>query len=91
MGRDAEAQEMGRLLEKRQREHPGLVLTVDRAILSLALGRTDDVFEHLNQAADQRLGTMVFMAHSPVWDEIRDDPRYLELMSRVGVETPVPA
>jgi TolB-like protein/class 3 adenylate cyclase/Tfp pilus assembly protein PilF len=85
LGRDEDAQAMARLLEVRREEQPDIALDVDFAILSLALGDRDAAFKHLEGVVEKRLGAIIFMGRSPLWDPIRDDPRYEALMRRVGL------
>jgi adenylate cyclase len=85
LGRHDDAQAMARLLEVRREEHPDIALDLDFAILALALGDLEAAFEHLEGVVDRRLGAIISMGHSPLWDPIRDDPRWETLMRRVGL------
>lgn len=89
LGRVREARAMGRLLEARREEHPELNLDIDFALLHLALGDRTAMFEHLRRAVDRRLGALVFMARSPIWDPIKADPRFDDLMDRIGLPAAV--
>jgi TolB-like protein len=46
----------------------------------------DVVFEKLNAGADKRVGEMVYLLISPVYDPIRSDPRFDQLLKRMGLD-----
>jgi adenylate cyclase len=50
-----------------------------------ALGQTDQAFEWLNKAFDQHDMQMVSMKTNPTLDGLRSDPRFAELVRRVGL------
>jgi len=72
------------LLEERKIAHPDVSLEVDFALVHLALGDYDRVFEYLNRAYEARLGTMVFIRANFRWAELRGDPRFDDLIERIG-------
>lgn len=49
------------------------------------LGEPDAAFECLERALDGRTGQIVFLAADPSFDNLRDDPRWLDLVRRVGL------
>jgi TolB-like protein/DNA-binding winged helix-turn-helix (wHTH) protein len=52
------------------------------------LGDLDAAFEWLGKALDGRTGQIVFLAADPSFDNLRDDPRWLDLVRRVGLVSP---
>jgi hypothetical protein len=50
-----------------------------------ALRDLDAAFECLGKALDGRTGQIVFLAADPSFDNLRDDPRWLDLVRRVGL------
>ena len=50
------------------------------------LGERDRAFELLEKAIDQRDCTLGFGLRAPLYDVIRDDPRFTSLMGRIGLE-----
>ena len=85
LGRRDEALEMLAILDERARENPEVALSVDFAFLHQALGDHDRVFEYLNEAADQKLGTLIFLYANPFWnDQLRADDRFDALLERIG-------
>jgi DNA-binding winged helix-turn-helix (wHTH) protein/TolB-like protein/Flp pilus assembly protein TadD len=50
------------------------------------LGEKDQAFALLEKAYEQRLTKMKFLNTDPVWDGLRSDPRYADLVRRMGLE-----
>ncbi len=50
------------------------------------LGEKEQAFEYLNKAFEKRHGQMVLLAVEPVFDSLRDDPRFDEMVRRVGLK-----
>jgi eukaryotic-like serine/threonine-protein kinase len=55
------------------------------AIIWMGLGETDAAFEWLEKAYDEQYGFLAYLGVGPIFDPIRRDPRYKELMRRVGL------
>ena len=51
-----------------------------------ALGETDTAFELLEKAYEERHEFMIFLKTRDFFDELRSDPRYDELLKRIGLE-----
>jgi eukaryotic-like serine/threonine-protein kinase len=51
----------------------------------LRLGQYDRAFEWLERAFEERSNGMVYLAVEPVLAPVRSDPRYLDLLKRVGL------
>ena len=49
------------------------------------LDRTDDAFKWLNKACDERSIWLIWLKVDPAVDGLRSDPRFAELMKRVGL------
>jgi len=56
------------------------------AVLLLALGENDRGFEFLERAYEYRSRRMVFLKTSPYFDAVRQDPRFLALLKKIGLE-----
>jgi len=65
-------------------ETPDLQMDVERAIIYTGLGDLDKVFELLDTAFDKRLGGLNFIK-SKHWRDIHNDPRYVDLLKRMGL------
>jgi serine/threonine protein kinase/tetratricopeptide (TPR) repeat protein len=61
------------------------------AFLYDALGNRDKAFEWLHKAADEHSGIFMFMKVDPLFDGLRNDPRYADLLRRVGLSGDRPA
>ena len=85
LGRRDEALEMLELLEERARDHPEVPLSFDFALVHHGLGDHDRAFEYLDEAADQKLGILIFLYANPFWnEELRADDRFDALLERIG-------
>jgi hypothetical protein len=49
------------------------------------LGEKDDAFEFLEAAYKERASLMVFLGVRPTFDNIRSDPRFADLLRRMGL------
>jgi len=50
-----------------------------------ALGERDQTFELLEKGYDERAVEMLFLKNDPIWDGFRSDPRFQDLLRRVGL------
>jgi tetratricopeptide (TPR) repeat protein len=55
------------------------------AAVYIGLGEKDPAFEWLNKAIDYRSGDMPLLKSDPVYDPLRSDPRFADLLRRVGL------
>jgi DNA-binding SARP family transcriptional activator/TolB-like protein len=58
-----------------------------RSLLLLSLGRKDQAFEWLERAYDERAEWMIYLSVDPRFDRLRDDPRFANLLQRIGFRT----
>jgi hypothetical protein len=56
----------------------------------LGLGDREQTFVWLEQAYKEHSNILLFMKVHPYFDPIRNDPRFKDLMHRVGLDAPVP-
>ncbi len=74
-----------RLNSKQENEPNSYVRAIDYAI-AYSLGRDKDkTIEYLNRAYDERPKYMLELNVDKTWDSVRDDPRFKELVRRVGI------
>jgi len=55
------------------------------AAVHLALGDAKAAFAWLNQACEERDTWMAFLGVDPIWDPVRSDRRFIELLQKVGL------
>ncbi|MFV2071506.1 MAG: tetratricopeptide repeat protein [Thermoanaerobaculales bacterium] len=81
-GRRPEALEiLNRLLEQ---EKTTYVPPTDIAQIHTALGNNDDAFEWLEKAVEARDADFFMLRVWPVWDPLREDPRFDDLLRQMG-------
>jgi tetratricopeptide (TPR) repeat protein len=69
------------LLDEKQNTAPDHYLM---ARVSERLGETDPALSLLEMAYQERNGSMVFLLFDDCWDEMRDNPRFRELVKKMG-------
>jgi DNA-binding winged helix-turn-helix (wHTH) protein/TolB-like protein len=52
--------------------------------LSTQVGNVDDAFAYLNKALERRDAQVLLLECEPTFDSLRSDPRYYELLRRIG-------
>jgi serine/threonine protein kinase/Tfp pilus assembly protein PilF len=67
------------------REHEQSLNPLEMASLFARLGQTDQAFIWLQKAYDERRVNLIWLKVSPEWDNLRSDPRFPELVRRVGL------
>jgi len=55
------------------------------ALAQLGTGDNDKLLDYLEQAYSEGESMMVFLAVTPIFDNVRDDPRYQELLRKMGL------
>lgn len=84
LGESEKAKEVLELLEERATSTYVPAYLVAR--VHLGFGDNDQVFEWLNKACDERYGYLAYLNVDPMFDNVRSDPRFAELVSRVGLK-----
>ena len=56
------------------------------ALVAIALGRVDDALARLEEARAQRCWPLAFLSVEPAYSSLQDDPRFIDLLSRIGLE-----
>ena len=54
------------------------------ALVHAALGDTAQAIDALQQACEERTGVMVYLQVEPMWDPLRSDPRFQDLLRRMN-------
>lgn len=81
-GRTDEAENT--LFELRRLAGRKFVTSYGVALVHAGLGQKDSAFAWLNKAFDERAHWLVWLRLDPRWKELRSDPRFAELVSRMG-------
>jgi hypothetical protein len=59
---------------------------LDFASYHALLGNRDEALRHLEQAVTERRSRVIFARYSPIFDSLRDDPRFTRILDRVRVK-----
>jgi len=65
---------------------PNRISSIIRAVLYTRLGQNDKAFEQLELAYEKREGELVYIKVDPKFDTLRSDPRFSELLKKMGLE-----
>jgi TolB-like protein/DNA-binding winged helix-turn-helix (wHTH) protein/Flp pilus assembly protein TadD len=82
-GKRSEARDLLARLDEMALRPP--VAAFDRALVNVALGDKDRALEWLDQAYRQRASDMLELKAEPQFDGLRADPRFEDLLRRVGL------
>jgi tetratricopeptide (TPR) repeat protein len=80
--RHAAEQIFDQLVEMRKTTY---VSSISLAWVCAALGRTDAAFYWIDKAIEERSPELLGMNAEPMFDSIRDDPRFVAMLARVGL------
>jgi eukaryotic-like serine/threonine-protein kinase len=83
LGESERAREVLAKLEERAKSTYVPAYLVARVYLGF--GDNDRVFEWLNKACDERYGYLAYLNVDPIFDSVRADARFAELVRRVGL------
>lgn len=84
LGQRSEA--LGVLDELRQAAAQRYVPSIYSAQIRMALGDLDEAFELYDLAYQQRSGWLALLRTEPLWDPLRADPRFRELLRRMRLD-----
>jgi len=82
-GREERARELMSGLE--ERHEAGRASAVDVAAIHVGLGQADRALEWLERAYREKNWQMGFLGAEPLFDPLRDDPRFVSLVERLGL------
>ncbi len=82
-GRTAEAR--GLLAELESDGRSRYVSPVAYATAHIALGETDEAFSWIERAHAERRGWLAYLRVEPIFDPLRGDPRFRDLLDRMGL------
>lgn len=74
------------LAELEERSKKGYVSSFWVALIYLGLDEIDKTFEWLEKAYEERDSNLIYVTVPPPFDHIRSDPRYKQLLKKMGLE-----
>jgi TolB-like protein len=83
-GRVAEVNEVLRQLREFEK-HDSFISIDNYAYIAAYQGKMDEAFRLLNEATDRRMTNVLWLAVDPRADVLRGDPRFTQLITRMGV------
>jgi hypothetical protein len=83
MGRKADA--VGKLDILRERYKAGQPSAYDLAVVYTGLNEKDQALEWLQKAYQDRSGGLLQLKADPIFDPLRSDPRFNDLIARIGL------
>jgi hypothetical protein len=83
-GRKSEARKI--LDELQQISKQKYVASAPIATIYIGLGNKDQALKWLEKAYDERLWEMGMLKVNPVFDPLRSDPRFMKLLTRIGLD-----
>jgi len=84
-GSGAKDKALALLEQLNQAGKQGYVAPISWVMLYLGIGDVEHVFEWLDKAAEARDVLLCYLKVGPIYDSIRDDPRYADLLHRIGL------
>jgi serine/threonine protein kinase/Tfp pilus assembly protein PilF len=82
-GRTADARKVLAELEEMSKQR--YVSPYNNALIYVGLGEKDQAFVWLNKADEERNDYLVYIKVEPLFDSLRSDPRFADLLRRVGL------
>ncbi len=86
-GDKEEAMKNLEIIKKRAQDNPNLNLSLDFAVVYAALGMSDEAFEYVNRAIDEKLGSVLFLKTMHPLSALHEDKRFEEILKRIGLES----
>ncbi len=84
-GREADAAAALDELLERKRSPTGFVSSRDIALAHTWMGNGGEALHWLERACDERAPWMTFLAVDPIWDGIRNEPRFQAILTKMGL------
>jgi TolB-like protein/Tfp pilus assembly protein PilF len=82
-GQTARARKL--LSEFEQGNSPRALVVLGWAAVHALLGERDQAFDLLDECYQERVGSLVFIAYQPEFESLHDDPRFKDLLGRIGL------
>jgi serine/threonine protein kinase/tetratricopeptide (TPR) repeat protein len=82
-GQESEARKI--LEQLKERSQQTYVQPTWVAVIRIGLGEKDQAFDWLQRAYQDRAAWMIYLKVDPLFDPVRSDPRFIDLLRRVGL------
>ncbi len=66
-------------------DSPRSVVVLGWAAVYALLGDRDQAFDLLEESYQERVASLIFIAHQPEFESLHDDPRFKDLLRRIGL------
>jgi hypothetical protein len=73
------------LEELRELYRGNKISAYDLAVIYAGLGENEQAFEFLRKSYEERTGGLLLLKSEPIFESLRSDPRYGELLRRMGL------
>jgi TolB-like protein len=60
-------------------------ISYNYTLIFLALGEKEKMFENLENCLEEKITPLIFIQVDPVWDEFKDDPRFITLVEKTFI------
>jgi TolB-like protein/Tfp pilus assembly protein PilF len=88
LGRAGDREAAETMIDELTKPSAGYVSAYNVALIYAGLGETDQTLSWLARAVDQHDLFLAWMNVEPMFDSVRDDPRFSELITRIGLKPP---
>ena len=88
MGHRDKVLEILKKMQQRQRENPSQLMHLDYATIFVALEDYPTAINYLEEAFQLRIGSMIFLGINHTWSKLYNEPRFIDLVEKVGVAMP---
>jgi hypothetical protein len=85
MGKMDEVEKCLAILKERETANPDTSYSFDFVMIYKALKDYDKVFYYLEKAFEERSGGILFIGKHPAWRDVQADPRFKNIMKKVGL------
>ena len=85
LGMDEVAEHFIDALQIGDAEDSYMASSLDIAIAYLGMKKYDEVFFHLKRAAEDKAGEIYYIFSDPLWDEIKQEDRYDDLLNQLNI------
>jgi adenylate cyclase len=84
-GEKEKALEIIEKLKTREKEEMDNTVLFDLALNYLGVGDKENALLYIDKFTDERNGGSIFLKIDRLWEELRDDPRFQEIIKKVGL------